>query len=290
MSDSAGDQHPGAGRTRDSPRDYDSLYKALLEAHPQEALRLLCEVKVDDGAVVVDGPTEQTRQRSMQRDKVFVVSGPDGTVDVHHIEVQVKRTDDFQTRMVAYWAGLAGKYDEPTHRIHQTVVWPVGGGYPGSFQRDRLSLEYRSVNVPDDLEPGALLRSPLAPLALWSSRRPPDVADRVADRIAELTNHEQRLVLVDLSMLAEEDLAAQVVIALRSRGMGNALEKTEFGREIAQKGREEGLVGSMKLILRTRFGDFPGLDDLARKLVMNDHEANVARVVNGVPLEELQRS
>ncbi|GAA2914193.1 hypothetical protein Acy02nite_80370 [Actinoplanes cyaneus] len=94
--------------------------------------------------------------------------------------------------MVSYWSSLALKYDEPKHRIHQTVVWPVGGGYPGSFQRDRLSLEYRSVSVPDDLDPCALLTSPMAPLALWSSRRPPDVANRVA----AVVDPEQRLVLV----------------------------------------------------------------------------------------------
>ena len=67
---------------------------------------------------------------------------------------------------------------------------------------------------------GALLASPLAPLALWSSRRPPDVADRVAERIAALTNPEERLVLLDLSMLAEDDLAEQVIEALRSDGYG----------------------------------------------------------------------
>ncbi|MBB4743371.1 hypothetical protein BJY16_006830 [Actinoplanes octamycinicus] len=70
------------------------------------------------------------------------------------------------------------------------------------------------------VETGALLASPLAPLALWSSRRPPDVADRVAERIAALTNPEERLVLLDLSMLAEDDLAEQVIEALRSDGYG----------------------------------------------------------------------
>ncbi|WP_378002418.1 hypothetical protein [Actinoplanes octamycinicus] len=240
--------------------------------------------------MVVDGPTEQVRQRSMQRDKVFVVSGPDGTVDVHHIEVQVKRTDDFQVRMVAYWAGLAGKYAEPRHRIHQTVLWPVGGGYPGSFQRDRLHLEYRSVSVPDDLDPAALLTSPLAPLALWSSRRPPDVADRVAERIAAVADNEQRLVLVDLSMLAEEDVAAQVVEALRSKGMSFALEKTEVGREIAQKNRLEERIDAMRLLLQARFGDLADLDELARRLVADDYAANMVKIVNGASLEDLERS
>ncbi|WIM94838.1 hypothetical protein ACTOB_006894 [Actinoplanes oblitus] len=198
---------------------------------------------------------------------------------------------------MAYWAGLASRYEEPHHRIHQTVVWPAGGGYPGSFQRDHLRLEYHSVNVPDDLDPDTLLRSPLAPLALWSSRRPPDVADRVADRIAELTNPEERLVLIDLSMLAEHTIAAQVVNALRSKSMKFNLAETETGREIAQEnrergreeGREQGLVRSMELFLQTRFGDFPGLDDLARKLVTDDHTTNVARILNGASLEELQQ-
>ncbi|MEV6344048.1 hypothetical protein [Actinoplanes sp. NPDC051851] len=158
-------------------RDYDGLYKALLEAHPRDALRLLCRAGPDDRAVIVDGPTEQPRLRSRQRDKVFVITQPDGTVDIHHIEIQVKRTDEFQVRMVAYWAGLAAKYEATRHRIHQTVVWPIGGGLPGHIRRDRLQLEYNAVNVPDDLDPDALLNGPLAPLALWSTRCPPDAVD-----------------------------------------------------------------------------------------------------------------
>ncbi|WIM93417.1 hypothetical protein ACTOB_005394 [Actinoplanes oblitus] len=46
----------------------------------------------------------------------------------------------------------------------------------------------------------------------------------------------------------------------------------------------------MELFLQTRFGDFPGLDDLARKLVTDDHTTNVARILNGASLEELQQS
>jgi len=292
MPDSSSDR-PGDAPSGENVRDYDGLYKSLLGAHAQDALRLLCKAEVEDRAVIVDGPTEQVRQRSMQRDRVFVVSRQDGTVDVHHIEVQVKKTDDFQVRMVAYWSGLAGKYDEPKHRIHQTVVWPVGGGYPGSFQRDRLRLEYHSVNVPDDLDPDELLRTPLAPLALWSKRRPPDAVERVVDRMAGLASREERLVLLDLSMLAGEDIAAQVVEALRGRGMSYVLEESETGRAIAQKnleqGREEGLVRSMRLMLHARFGDFSGLDELARTLVAGDLDANVAKVVSGVPLNELQQ-
>jgi hypothetical protein len=293
MPDISGDHRLDVTPPAENRRDYDGLYKALLDGHPQVALRLLCKVEVDDRAVIVDGPTEQVRQRSMQRDRVFVVSRQDGTVDIHHIEVQVKRTDDFQVRMVAYWSGLAGKYDEPKHRIHQTVVWPVGGGYPGSFRRDRLHLEYHSVNVPDDLDPEALLTTPLAPLALWSNRRPPDAVERVVDRMAGLASREERLVLLDLRMLAGEDIAAQVVEALRRRGMSYVLEESETGRAIAQKnleqGREEGLVRSMRLMLQARFGDFSGLDELAMALVAGDFAANVAKVVSGVPLEELQQ-
>ncbi|GAA2914184.1 hypothetical protein Acy02nite_80360 [Actinoplanes cyaneus] len=77
-----------------------------------------------------------------------------------------------------------------------------------------------------------------------------------------------------------------------------ALEKSEADREISQKnlergreeGREEGLVRSMELVLQTRFGDFSGLEDSARKLVADDHEANVARIVDGATLRELQQS
>ncbi|WP_212846989.1 hypothetical protein [Actinoplanes ianthinogenes] len=90
------------------------------------------------------------------------------------------------------------------------------------------------------------------------------------------------------------------------------LTETEVGREIAEEnlnlgreegreegyeedyeegyeeGCEEGLVGSMTLFLQTRFGEFAGLEDLARKLVADDHAANVARVLSGASLEELR--
>src|SRR3954471_3863688 len=113
-------------------RGFDGLYKALLEAHPRDALHLLCGARLDGRTVVLDGPTEQPRQRSRQRDKVFLVRHSEGVpADVYHVEVQLQRTENFQERMVSYWASLALKYRRADHRIHQVVVWPLGGGYPG---------------------------------------------------------------------------------------------------------------------------------------------------------------
>lgn len=128
----------------EAARDFDGLYKALLEAHPRDALHLLCGARLDGGAVVLDGPTEQPRQRSRQRDKVFLVRRGDGVpADIYHVEVQLQRTEDFQERMVAYWAALALKYRRTDHRIHQVVLWPLGGGFPGRFCRDQARLDYR---------------------------------------------------------------------------------------------------------------------------------------------------
>jgi hypothetical protein len=64
------------------------------------------------------------------------------------------------------------------HRIHQIVLWPLDGGYPGRFTRDQARLDYRAVNVPDDLDPGLLLAGPYAPFALWS--RKPSAPTRCA--------------------------------------------------------------------------------------------------------------
>lgn len=274
-------------------RDFDGLYKALLEAHPREALRLLCGARLDGRAVVLDGPTEQPRQRSRQRDKVFLVRRSDGVpADVYHVEVQVQRTEDFQERMVAYWAALALKYRSSQHRIHQVVVWPLGGGYPGRFRRDRVRLDYRSVNVPDDLDPGTLLGSPLAPLALWSQKPPPDLVERFADRIAATGALEEQLVQIELGMLVGGSLAAQVLEALRRRGMSDVLEQTESGREIARRNREQGLeqgrVDGMRALLRAKYGDIADLDDLARRLADRDHDGNIARIVGGATLAELR--
>ncbi|HEX5200260.1 MAG TPA: hypothetical protein VFW27_10010 [Actinoplanes sp.] len=282
-------------------RDFDGLYKALLEAHPRDALRLLCGAQLDGQAVVLDGPTEQQRQRSRQRDKVFVVRHDDGLpADVYHVEVQVQRTEDFQERMVAYWASLALRYRRAQHRIHQVVVWPLGGGFPGRFRRDQARLDYRSVNVPDDLDPGVLLAGPLAPLALWSQKPPHDLVERVADRIAATGAVEEQLVQIELGMLVGGSLAAQVLDALRRRGMNDVLEQTESGREIARRnreqGREQGLeqgleqgrVDGMRALLRAKFGEFADLDDLARRLAERDHDGNIARIVAGATLAELR--
>ena len=278
-------------------RDFDGLYKALLEAHPRDALHLLCGARLDARAVVLDGPTEQPRQRSRQRDKVFLVRHNDGLpADIYHVEVQVQRTEDFQERMVAYWAALALKYRRTDHRIHQVVLWPLGGGYPGRFSRDQARLDYRSVNVPDDLDPGVLLASPLAPLALWSQKPPHDLAERVADRIAATGALEEQLVQIELGMLVGGSLAAQVLEALRRRGMNDVLEQTESGREIARRNREQGLeqgleqghVDGMRALLRARYGDLDDLDDLARRLADRDHDGNIARIVAGATLAELR--
>lgn len=290
-------------------RDFDGLYKALLEAHPREALHLLCGARLDGRAVVLDGPTEQPRQRSRQRDKVFLVRHGDGVpADIYHVEVQVQRTEDFQERMVAYWAALALKYRRTDHRIHQVVLWPLGGGYPGCFRRDRVQLDYRSVNVPDDLDPGGLLAGPLAPLALWSQKPPPDLAERVADRIAATRAVEEQLVQIELGMLVGGSLAAQVLDALRRKGMSDVLEQTESGREIARRNREQGLeqglergleqglergleqgrVDGMRALLRAKYGDLADLDDLARRLADGDHDGNIRRIVAGATLTELR--
>jgi hypothetical protein len=53
-------------------RDFDGLYKALLEARPREASHLLCSARLEDLAVILDGPTEQAaRTRSPARPGVL---------------------------------------------------------------------------------------------------------------------------------------------------------------------------------------------------------------------------
>ncbi|WP_344302451.1 hypothetical protein, partial [Paractinoplanes deccanensis] len=215
---------------------------------------------------------------------------------VYHVEVQVKRTVDFEERMVSYWADLALRYRRASYRIHQVVLWPMGGGYPGRFTRDRARLDYRSINVPGDLDPATLLASPLAPLALWSPKPPPDAAERVADRIAATSSPEEQLVLVELGMLVGGPLAVQVLEAMRRRGMNDVLEQTESGREIARKNREqgrelgfeEGYVYAMRDLLQATYGDIDDLDALAQRLAHSDNRGNIARIVAGATLAELR--
>ncbi|MBL7252823.1 hypothetical protein [Paractinoplanes lichenicola] len=269
-------------------RDFDGLYKALLEAHPRDALRQLCGVRLNGEEVILDGPTELPRQRNRQTDKTFLVRHNDGApTDIYHFEFQVRRTEDFQERMVSYWASLALKYRQDGHRIHQVVLWPVGGGYPGRFRRDRVQIDYRSVNVPDDLDPAALLAGPLAPLALWSEKPPPDLVERVVDRIEATGAAEEQLVQIELSMLVRGPLANEVLNALRRRGMSNVLEQSELGREILEKGLEKGRVESMRTALQAKYGEIADLDELAQQLSASDHNGNLARIIGGASLAEL---
>jgi predicted transposase YdaD len=243
--------------------------------------------------------------RNRQCDRVFARRRADGgPTDVYQIEVQLKRTEDFQERMVSYWATLATKYRRATHRIHQVVLWPEGGGYPGRFERDRERLEYYAVNIPDDYEPETFLASGAPAMALFTRKPPHDLVERVTDQIAATEKDENKLVQIELGMLVGGSLATQLVEALRRRGMSNILEQTETGREIARKnreegraegrdegraeGREEGRVDSMRAVLRAAYGDISDLDELARRLADRDHSGNIARIVTGAALDDLR--
>lgn len=242
-----------AGSPRAAPaRDFDGLYKALLQAHPRDALQLLCGARVEGREVVLDGPTEHPRQRSRQCDKVFLVERNDGMpVDVYHVEVQVKRTVDFEERMVSYWADLALRYRRASYRIHQVVLWPMGGGYPGRFTRDRARLDYRSINVPGDLDPATLLASPLAVQVLEAMRR------RGMNDVLEQTESGREI----------------------------ARKNREQGREL---GFEEGYVYAMRDLLQATYGDIDDLDALAQRLAHSDNRGNIARIVAGATLAELR--
>jgi hypothetical protein len=275
------------------PRDFDGIFKALLDAHPRDALRLLCGATLRDGDVITAEPTEQPRHRNRQCDKVVTIRHDDGTpTDVYQVEIQLKRTEDFQERMVSYWASLATRYRRATHRIHQVVLWPEGDGYPGRFERDQERLDYHAVNIPDDFDPDTLLASTAPALALFTRKPPHDLVERVTDRIAGTEKHEDKLLQTELGMLVGGSLATQLVEELRRRGMNNILEQTETGREIARKnreeGREEGHVDLMRAALQAAYGNITDLDELARRLADRDHSANIARIVAGATLGDLR--
>jgi len=243
--------------------------------------------------VITAEPTEQPRQRNRQCDNVVAIRHHDGApTDVYQVEIQLKRTEDFQERMVSYWASLATRYRRGTHRIHQVVLWPEGDGYPGRFERDQERLDYYAVNIPDDVDPDTLLASATPALALFTRKPAPDLVERVTDRIAITDKHEDKLLQTELGMLVGGSLATQLVEALRRRGMNNILEQTETGREIARKnreeGREQGHVDLMRAALQAAYGDITDLDELARCLADRDHGANIARIIAGATLDDLR--
>ena len=274
--------------------DYDGVFKALIEEYPADFLRLVCNADIPDGVATLDGPTEQPKQRSRQKDKVVLVPAGGGRrAQVYLLEIQVKRTADFEERMVSYWASAALKYPRHTHEIHQVAIWPRGNGYDVPFERDGQTLRYLRVNVPDDLDTEAVLNSPVAPLALFASKPAPEVIDRVADRIAATTQKEHRLILADLGILAGVSLGAQLIEALWSRGMNfDHLKGTHFGESFLAEGREEGRreakVETIASVLRQQYGELADLDTLARDLVADGYDANLARIVARVPIEELR--
>ena len=291
------------------PRDFDGLFKSLLEAHPEDALRVLCGADLDGAEVVLEGPTEQQRHLTRSMDKVFIARRNEDEQDraakaglpirpheVYHFEVQVKRASGFEERMVGYWSALAIRYNRKRHRIHQFAIWPLGGGYAGTFRRDGLTLNYQPLNLPDGLDPEQLLSCSMAPIALWSKDAPPDALDRVADAILAEEDPDQKLVLVELGKMSSETVAIQLVETLVRRGMSGILEKTEFGRDLARRSREEGrevgrdeaLVEFMSALLKHNYGQIEDLDELAHKLVAKNHEQHREWVMDRVPLEQLR--
>jgi hypothetical protein len=59
--------------TTDPAPDYDGLFKSLMEAYPEDTLRVLFGVELDGRHPVLDGPTEQQRHLTRSVDKVFVL-------------------------------------------------------------------------------------------------------------------------------------------------------------------------------------------------------------------------
>ncbi|GIE06250.1 hypothetical protein [Paractinoplanes durhamensis] len=251
--------------------------------------------------MVLEGPTEQQRHLTRNKDKVFLVRreekhqkrARDGGKrnplhDVYHIEIQVEKVEGFEERMVTYWGSMAQKYKASEYRIHQFALWPLGNGYPGHFQRDRLALQYQSVSVPDDLDPEELLASSLAPLALWASDPPADVVDRVADSLVEVKDPDTQLVLVELSKLGPEPLAILLIEALKRRGMSDVLAQTTVGQDIARRSRDEERLENLTALLEHNYGTIDDLTELARKLVAADFEEHRKWVMDRVPLEQLR--
>ncbi|GIM96267.1 hypothetical protein [Paractinoplanes toevensis] len=300
------DATPGSKASR---KDYDGLFKSMFEAHPEDTLRILFGAELDGRQVVLEGPTEQQRRLTRSRDKVYLAlrdreeqdrAEKDGLPiplhDVYHLEVQVERVTDFEERMMSYWSSLALKYSRARHRLHQVVVWPFGGGYPGNFQRDGAALRYTSWNLAEDLDPEYILASGLAPLALWSKNPPPDAVERVAETIAATADPDERLVLVELGKLGPRPIATQLVKALMRRGMSDILEGTEFARDLARRkieegraeGRDEGRVEALAALLKHHYGAIDDLPELARKLAAVDYEQHLQWVTDRVPLEQLR--
>jgi predicted transposase YdaD len=86
--------------------------------------------------------------------------------------------------------------------------------------------------------------------------------------------------------------------------MNNILEETEFGRDLArrkleqgreegrqegrQEGRDETRRAFMSALLKHNYGPIPDLQELAHRLVADNHEQHLEWVMDCVPLERLR--
>ncbi|GIF17495.1 hypothetical protein BJ973_009540 [Actinoplanes tereljensis] len=104
---------PPSGKAQ--ARDYDGLFKTVLEANPADTVRIFFGLETDGREVVLEGPTEQQRHLTRSRDKTYILRRDEEEQDraekdglpvpmheVCHIEIQVERVAGFQERMVSY--------------------------------------------------------------------------------------------------------------------------------------------------------------------------------------------
>lgn len=220
-----------------------------------------------------------------------------------HVEY-VRRPDrSLLPRLLVYRGLLMERH--PGRRLTQHVVVLGGGRVVPHGPTDGFTLDLGVLYL-REVDPGRLLATPsLAPLAVLgrgSEARRAEVfatalrviAESGGDRTVELVGHASVLATVTLPVPTIKRIAKEVGMTVES--IAAIYRDTPWGEyafaqgvvEGRVEGRVEARVAMLGAILRSRFGDHPGVDEAARRLAASDDEqAAVAAALAAARPEDL---
>jgi hypothetical protein len=210
-----------------------------------------------------------------------------------HVEVQQEPDPDMAARMAEYAVRMARtSFARPLTDLVQIVVQVTGAPMAVDFRLGRLSNRVHLVHVPTMSWDRYRVSSPLAPFALVSG------GDRlvgpVVGAIAGTSDADLRSAMAMMALYLAPELTDTLVAAIRRVGMTDiieAVERTEFGRGLIargrQEGRQEGELHALAELLRARFpgASRPAVDHTASILLVEHGDAaiRVALALESLP-------
>ncbi|GAB3262904.1 RpnC/YadD family protein [Kineosporia babensis] len=249
---------------------YDRVMRRLVEGD----LPAFCdwlEVKWDIAPRVLPGtfPAESLTADLMAR------IGPKHML---HVEYMRRPTPDVGGRMVAYRAQVMRRYPG-TQLTQVAIVLGEGRLQSPDDPKNGFQLGLRTIYL-READPDRLIAVPdLAPLAVLARGSEGERSRRFADTIELIRKQpEERqgglyeaavtLAGITLSRTTIDNIGKELGVSIDE--VVHFYEGTEVGRALQERGRsqgrEEGVAQTLMVLLTGRFGDRPGLVDLAEEL------------------------